>query len=204
MIKLTKKKLLCAVALVLFGFVIFVGVRFLTYKEHEVHYHANFALYIDGTRDEFKGPGYYEEVVACHEDHESNPSERSHMHGNVNDVIHVHAEGVTWGHFFANIGYTLSDSLIQTHDKTYVNGENGQLKFILNGKQESDISNRKIESEDRLLIDFGNDDDSSEMKKYDDVAKSAHEYNTSSDPSTCGSSAKLGFWAKLNASLPWN
>src|SRR5439155_147962 len=95
----------------LFGLLLMVVFRFIVYKPNTVHYHANFALYINGQRDQFQGPGYYEEVTACMNNHSGDPKTRVHMHNNVNSVVHVHDDGATWGQLFANLGYTLSDTL---------------------------------------------------------------------------------------------
>src|SRR5690242_12924059 len=43
----------------LLGILWLVGMRFLTVTPTETHYHANFAVYINGTREEFKSFAYY-------------------------------------------------------------------------------------------------------------------------------------------------
>jgi hypothetical protein len=99
------------VAAVLVGAVV---LRLFTLTPHTTHYHANFALYINGQRDEFKSFTFYEEVQSCAGHDTNNPKIRVHLHDQKNDVVHVHDAAVTWGHFFANLGYSLGDTFIKT------------------------------------------------------------------------------------------
>lgn len=99
------------ILLVFIGFCIGViglmTARFIAYKSDNVHYHANFALYVDGTIDKFNGPGYYEEVQACTSENADNPRIRTHLHDENPSLVHVHAHTVTWGQFFTNLGYSV-------------------------------------------------------------------------------------------------
>ncbi len=190
----------------LVGFVIGViwlaGIRFAAYKSNNVHYHANFALYINGQRDQFKSFTFYEEVQSCYSDDKDNPKDRVHMHDNVNSVVHVHAPGVTWGHFFANIGYTLGDTLIKTDQGVYVDGQNGHmLRFILNGKSVENIANQLIKSDDTLLVDYGNDSSKTLQHRYDAIPQKADSYNDRSDPSSCSGSKDLSLPERLKKSF---
>src|SRR5690606_33041163 len=133
-------------------------IRFVTYEDKRVHYHGNFALYVNGMRDEFKSSTFYEETQSCSAD-EIRPKQRVHLHDQKPHVVHVHDEGSTWGHLFANLGYGLSGKSIQTDSGVFVDGQDGnQLTFILNGKEVSNVSNEVIQSEDVLLISYGKDD----------------------------------------------
>lgn len=115
----------------LLGVVVLLAIRFVTYNPPSVHYHANFAVYIDGQRELFKGPQYYQEVAACTlTDSISLPQQRAHMHDNINSVVHVHDHAVTWGQFFENLGWYIGPNFIETADGTLY-GENGQNKLIL-------------------------------------------------------------------------
>ncbi len=182
-----------------------VAIRFITYDPHTVHYHANFALYINGQRDEFNGPGYYEEVQACMNNHSSDPKVRVHMHNNVNSVVHVHDAGATWGQFFANLGYNLSDTLVQTNNGTYISGVDGaKLTFMLNGQKVDDIANRLIGDDDVMLISFGNDDQAALQKQYDSIPKNADTYDHGHDPAGCVGSKPLTFGQRLKIAVGFN
>lgn len=53
------------VAGIVLGALALLVIRFFTYSPPQVHYHANFAVYINGQREQFKGPQYYQEVAVC-------------------------------------------------------------------------------------------------------------------------------------------
>src|SRR3989344_6900954 len=122
--KVSVKKWLIALAIFLLGIVSFIAFRFATFNGNDdVHYHANFALFVNDQRDEFKNFTFYEEVSACSNEAKDNPKTRVHMHDQNNGLVHVHAHGVTWGQFFHNLGYVLGDSLVKTDDGVYINGQ---------------------------------------------------------------------------------
>lgn len=184
----------------LIGALSIVLMRVILVQNHATHYHANFALYIDGERDEFDNFTFYEEVAGCSSDGHSNPKHRAHMHDNVNDAIHVHADGVTWGHFFANLGYNLGNNLIKTDDGVFVDGQNGkQLTFILNGEKTGSVANKLIESEDVLLIDYG--DGSGAEQRYDAISRTAGELNTKPDPASCSGDENLSIGDRLKRAI---
>lgn len=172
--------------LILCGALLMVAFRYVTIKDTSVHYHANFALYANGQQDQFQGPGYYEEVTACNAHNHEDLASRTHMHDNVNHVIHVHDHSVTWSDFFANLGYTLGDTVLVTEKGTYVDGQDGnKLTFLLNGKSVSKIANTIIKSEDVLLINYGKDDSNNLQSRYNAIPKDAHRYNVTKDPAAC-------------------
>ncbi len=194
----------CGIAFVL-GVVVMIAVRFVAYKPKTVHYHANFALYINGQRDEFKGPGYYEEVTACMDNNSNDPKVRVHMHNNVNSTVHVHDNGATWGQFFANLGYTLSDTLVQTNNGTYISGVDGaQLTFLLNGKKVETIANKVIGDDDVMLISYGKEDQAALQKQYDGIPRDADTYDHGHDPAGCAGSKPLTFGERLKIAVGFN
>lgn len=190
------------ILLILIGALLMVAIRYATIKDTSVHYHANFGLYVNGQQDQLQGPGYYEEVTACNvHDHEDVAS-RTHMHENVNHVIHVHDHSVTWADFFANLGYTLGDTVLVTEKGTYVNGQDGnKLSFTLNGQPVTSIANKVIKSEDVLLINYGNDDTKTLQQRYDAIPKDAHKYNVTKDPAACQGGEDLTPFNRLKQAL---
>jgi hypothetical protein len=200
--RINKYVALAAIVGFLLGAIWLVALRYITYQSDNVHYHANFALYINGQRDEFKSFTFYEEVQACTSDNVDNPKTRVHLHNQDPALIHIHAHGVTWGQFFDNLGYTLGDTLVKTDKGVYVDGQDGnELTFWLNGKPADAIANTLINSEDRLLINYGKDDQATLQKRYDDIPKTAGEANTKNDPATCSGDEKLTPSQRLKKSL---
>ncbi len=199
---LMKKRVILALLIgFAFGVVWLVAVRFALYEKKEVHYHANFAVYINGEKEMFDSFAFYEEVQACGADEAFNPRIRTHMHDSVNHVVHVHDEGATWGHLFANLGFVLGDDLIDTDKNLYVENESNKMTFTLNGKEVSTVTNQTIRSEDVLLINFGNDSDQTLQERYDGITKDAADYNQRQDPSSCSGGKPASFNERLKAAI---
>lgn len=184
----------------LLGAVSFIAFRMATYKSDEVHYHANFAMYVNGKRETFDGFAYYEEVQACVDHNADNPKSRVHMHDRNNGLIHVHGAGMTWGYFFNNLGFTIGNTVLATEEGTFIDGQDGkQLTFILNGEKVSSIAGKIIKSEDKLLISYGDEDQKSLFERAKTLPSDAHKANTEHDPSTCSGGHNLNFWERLRA-----
>lgn len=176
--------------------------RFVLVDKHLTHYHANFAVYIDGQRDPFSDFTFYEEVAACSSDHDSDPKTRVHLHGQTSHVIHVHDKGVTWGHFFANLGYALGNKILVAKSGVLVDGQDGKkLRFVLNGQQTSVIANEVIQSEDRLLIDYSSADETTLETRFETIEQDADTYNKLNDPSSCAGSEGESFSDRLRRTL---
>lgn len=190
------------VAGIILGIVLFVAVRTATAKNPYTHYHANFAIYINGQAEKFEGPGFYEEVAACNVHNADDLKSRVHMHDNVAHAVHVHDTGVSWGDFFSNIGYTVGSSVLSDGSNTFVNGQDSKkLSYLLNGKPVSDISSTVIKSEDVLLIDYGDDTDQQMQKHFESIPRDAHHLNVTKDPSACSGNSNFDLKARLKQAL---
>ena len=184
------------------GALIVLAIRFASYKpEEHVHYHANFAMYLNGQREEFNNPVYYTEVEeSCTaEEVKMTPHERAHMHDSVNDVVHVEDEAVTWGQFFQNLGWVVDNRLIRSHDQLFVPDGDNQVTFMLNGKKTESLVNRVIGDKDKLLVSFGNITDDELQKQYQAIPATAEKYNNTPDPASCsGGKSKATMRDRLN------
>lgn len=180
------------IACLLLGALVVLGIRFATYQHDGVHYHANFAVYIDGQREMFKDKMYYQEVNMCAANEDIVPATRAHMHDYANDVVHVEDHAVTWGQFFSNLGWTLGPDFIQTaHGTMHMAGGDKQLHLMLNGQDYTGLgglSNYVIKDTDKLLVSFGDVSDSDLQKQYDAMPSTAHKYDTLKDPASCAGS----------------
>ena len=195
-LRFTKTKWFIGAACLILGAAIVLGIRFATYApEEETHYHANFAVYIDGKQEKFNSLMYYEETEtgvceAGHEEsEEDNPMSRVHMHGMEYDVVHVEDELVTWGNFFTVLGWGVGDNYISNTDKIYSQSKKARLTFILNGKKVDSIANKVIGDQDKLLIDYGNQTSDKIQKEYSRIQNKALDEDNSQDPASCGGSA---------------
>ena len=198
-----------ALAIAGVGFVLgilwLVGIRFLTITPAETHYHSNFAVYINGEREEFKSFAYYEEIAACSNEYGNNPKGRTHMHENVNDVIHVHDKRVTYQDFFTNIGWTVGPDFVRSDTTLYANNEGAAVTYILNGEKVERIDNRVIGDKDRLLVSYGAGDIDT-TAQYAAVATTAEEVDQKPDPASCSGlngSAGESFTARLKRATFW-
>jgi hypothetical protein len=176
----------------LLGVLALLAIRFTTYAPEHVHYHANFAVYLNGRRDEFKGSQYYESVNICSASHGITiPQQRAHMHDNINSVIHIHDHASTWGQFFENLGWEIGPDFVQTDDGTLYHADGtAKLHIIINGQDYTDltsIANTVIKDTDRLLVSFGVIDGATLQQEFKSVPNTAAHYDASRDPNSCSS-----------------
>lgn len=189
-------------AMVLLGAVIVIAVRFALIKDTSVHYHADFALYVNGQKDEFKNFTFYEEVAACSVHDGDNVKARTHMHDQKAGLVHVHDSGVTWGQFFANLGYTLGNKVIATRSGVFVDGQNSKsISILLNGEVVKTVENQVIKSDDVLLISYGEEDAKTLQDRYAAIPKNASMANKTKDPASCSGTDELTFINRLKQAI---
>lgn len=189
-IKINRRNLLVSGIGLITGVILILGLRFFTYQpEKGVHYHANFAVYLNGQRQEFKDIFYYIDVsgTCTTQDQKISPRERAHLHDSVNDVVHVEDEVVTWGHFFQNIGWVIDPKVIRTPEQFLMADENNKVTFILNGQKLDNIINKVIADSDKLLVDYGSTNDQALQQEFGSIASTASKYNGTNDSGSCGS-----------------
>ncbi len=187
----------------LLGVLILLVIRLATYHPEHVHYHANFAVYFNGQREEFKGQQYYQEVAICSASGGINiPQQRAHMHDNVNSVVHVHDHAVTWGQFFENLGWVVGPDFIETDNGTkYVGDDTNKLHVLINGQDYTGltpITNMIIKDQSKLLLSFGSDNDQALQQQYKSVPGTARHYDQSKDPASCSSNEAVPFSDRLH------
>ncbi|MBW3628771.1 MAG: hypothetical protein KY464_05670 [Gemmatimonadetes bacterium] len=155
--------------------------------EAHPHFHANFALFVDGERVDLRGDRYMEEVGACKVSETVLPTERVHLHNNNQDVVHVHHGGVTWDHFLINLRMGLGDKYLALDDgRILTAGPGKSLKFVLNGQPQFSVRNVLLRSGDRLLISYGAEAEAEVVRsQFPQVATTAEEFNGKPDPAGC-------------------
>lgn len=200
-IKENKRQLLYLVLAFILGVISIIAVRFLTLENKEVHYHANFAVFVEGERIAFDNFIYYEEIAACGGNGLDSPRIRVHMHENIGHVAHVHDNGVTWGHFFSNLGFVNGDSVFITDKETYIEDEATNITFILNGEEVDKTSNRTIGDKDVLLVSIGDAKQEELQKQYEQIERDADFYNQNDDPSACSGSTPFTVGERLKQAI---
>lgn len=189
----------------IFGILLIGAIRFASQEPMgAVHYHANWAVYVEGQRLDLTANRYMEDVFQCAADPAHQRAEdRVHMHENNHDVVHVHASGVTWGHLIDNLGFGLGDDYFYSDAARYDSTEDRSLKFVLNGSPVRSIRNLPIRDRDRLLISFGPESvDDVIATQFSGVAADADHYNMMPDPASCagpqeeslGDRIRRAFW----------
>jgi hypothetical protein len=190
---------------VVIGIALIGAVRYVAQEPVQgVHYHANWAIFIDGERLDLTGGRYMEDVFQCMVDaSQQNPEGRVHMHESNQDVVHVHAAGVTWGHLIANLGFGVGDDYLYTDSGRFDRSAEKSLKFVLNGTPVPTIRNLGIGNQDRLAISYGGETiEEVVASQYTQVGSDAGRYNEMPDPASCsgaveesrGDRIRRAFW----------
>lgn len=195
------KRVLLALLVFCLGALAVISARFILVEKTATHYHANFALYINGQKEEFNSFVFYEEVSACTDEYSNNPKSRVHMHDKINNLVHVHDNASTWAHFFNNLGITFTDGLILKSGALIRESESLNFTYILNGKEVDSIADKVIASGDALLINIGNESSEVISERFNLISKNANEYNEKPDPSSCSGSANESFTDKFKRTL---
>lgn len=86
-------------AAIISGIVMFVAKP----EREEVHYHAGFRIYKNNEPLDFSSFEYMHVKPCSGDDHEDVDEETIHLHDSIGDVVHIHAEGATWGKVFERL-----------------------------------------------------------------------------------------------------
>jgi hypothetical protein len=200
-IKNNKKLLLMLFTAFILGVFWVFAIRFVTLEKKEVHYHANFAVFVEGERLPFDSFTYYEEVASCGGHGVNSPKIRAHMHDSVNHVVHVHDNGVTWGHFFSNLSFVNGDTVFKTDSSTFIEDKDTKITFILNGQEVDTTANRTISDKDVLLVSIGRTTEADLKNQYSQITQDADEYNQKDDPSACSGGKPFTLTERLKTTI---
>lgn len=158
------------------------------------HFHANFAVFINGEKVDFTDDTYMEDVAGCSLTNTVYPKDRAHLHENNGDTIHIHNDGVAWGHFFANNNIYFWENFLRMDDGIiYESYKTLGVSYILNGVKVENPYNTLIHSEDKLLVSYGDNQSDEQLNElYWQVSSNAWEYNSKYDPGSCGGTNESG------------
>lgn len=88
-------------------------------EPEDTHYHAGFQIYVNDELQDFSGSEFMHYSPCSTEpedDHDSDdPKDRIHLHNNVGNVVHVHADDVTWEEIFESLDIEEYLELMQIH-----------------------------------------------------------------------------------------
>ncbi|MFB6208135.1 MAG: hypothetical protein ABEJ69_02200 [Candidatus Nanohaloarchaea archaeon] len=110
------------------------------------HYHADFAVYINGEKFDFSKRSY--QVV----------DRRAHVEGLSDDVVHAHASGVTFGYFMETLGWGYNATALETRNNTYFEKNGKELRMFVNegdGWKEIEPRDYLFSDGDQILLAYG-------------------------------------------------
>lgn len=115
----------------------------------KVHEHADFAVYLNGEKFDFKKAKYQSSVT--------NPLDPdAHLHDGNGEITHKHRKGITLGYFFETLGMKFDTQCFVTDDgKKYCSEGSKTLKMFVNGKENTQFGNYEFTDLDRILITYG-------------------------------------------------
>jgi len=156
----------------------------------DVHFHANFLVRLNGQNFDFTPNKYMEPVSLCQVGSAAqSPEGRVHMHNNIGNLVHIHAAQVTWGDFFANLGWAVSDTGIVTDSgQTYLADSSHRITAMVNGQPVTKIAQQYIKANDRLLLNYGPETAAQLSSVFAQVPATAAQVSATSDPLTCSGS----------------
>jgi hypothetical protein len=124
------------------------------------HEHISMLVFIDGERINFNQDKYMLKDKYVHfEDADGT-------------TIHKHAIGITLPYFFSTLGIDLTQKCITLDTgRQYCNSpsNNKVLKVIVNGKTVEDVNSYELRHKDKILINYGDDNETNLRLKFNSV-----------------------------------
>lgn len=178
----------------------FISYRTLQVPDRPVHYHANFAVFEDGSQVNFTKPEFMH-ISPCTDDgpESSDPEDNVHLHDGVGNVVHVHANGITWKTLFTTLKYW--DRLEGVEKNARVSDLG--VSIYSDGKEESfDYLLKDIKDNTHLLISIGNQSPSTNSgimkQEMDAVGDKAKEYTAGKiGIEQCGATGPRTLWKRF-------
>jgi len=109
----------------------------------ETNISANFEIYTNGTKRVFTSSMYH------------NLSADVYISAQDPSIVNVKKEKITWSDFFNTLPMSLSkDCLVTGTNQTFCIGENGVLRFYINGVENRNTLDLVIQNQDSLTVKF--------------------------------------------------
>lgn len=152
----------------------------------DVHEHADFKVYLNGTAYDFAQDKYMSTA-----DHKL--SNFTHLHDGEGDIVHKHMTTITLGDLFQSLGMRFDENCFMTDELTeYCTDGEKTLKFYVNGKENDEFGEYEIRDLDEILISYGNETEEEIQAQLDSVtdkaciqSKKCPERGEPSDESDC-------------------
>jgi hypothetical protein len=123
-----------------------------TYYDDEVHVHADFLIYIDDQKMDLTSEKYQSSTKQI-------LHKNVHLHDGDDNVVHRHAEGITFAEFLASVGFTLTNECLTNDEGTsYCSNNDKVLSLFVNKVPKTIITEYIPQEEDQVLLYFGTRD----------------------------------------------
>lgn len=127
-------------------------------ERDKVDYKAGFAIFTHGTFRVFTAAMYH------------NLSDDVFIQADNPNTVHIKKSGITWDDFFKTLPFKLTtDCLTTGAGETFCTGQDGKLKFFLNGVENDNLLDIVIADGDRALISFGNESEEQIKNQIDKI-----------------------------------
>ncbi len=114
-------------------------------QQKNTDFTAAFLIFTHGLKRDFSASMYH------------NLSESVYITNQNPAIVHVKSPPVTWQDFFSTLPMGISPTCLTTGTgQLYCDGDNGMLRFFINGKEDPHVLESVINPMDKLLITFGN------------------------------------------------
>lgn len=130
------------------------------------HIHADVRVYINGQPIDFSQRKY------------QLASSFIHFEDGIGDVVHIHATGMAIGHLFRSLSMGINDNCIAAEKQNYCSDNGKKLKFYANGKPNNEFGNYEMHDLDKILVSYGNENDSEMQKQLSSITNLASGYSS--------------------------
>ena len=136
------------------------------------HIHADIKVYLNGKELNLYRPENFEANKFVHF-HATKDKTKPN-----DNVIHVHAKGITLKHFFRSLGIELEKNCFTYHLERYCNDDEKTLKVYVNGNKIDDFTDYEIKDLDKILVSYGPLDEKEIQKQINSVGNNSKFHST--------------------------
>ena len=133
----------------------------------DVHYHADFKVYLNGQPFDFAQEKYQSEGTSV-------KSTYIHLHEGNGDVIHLERSQTNLSYFFASLDMKFNSTCFRTDaNQSFCTNETHALSFLVNGAHNNAYGSYVFNDLDRMLISYSPINDPAVLSQMDSVTDKA-------------------------------
>lgn len=120
-----------------------------TYYDDVVHVHADFLIMIDDQRIDLTDKKYQSSAEAI-------LHKNVHLHDGEDNVVHRHAEDITFVEFLDSLGFTLTNECLSNDiGESFCTNNEKNVALYVNGDIVENVANYIPQEEDQILLYYG-------------------------------------------------